>query len=101
MESDVAFHLLNDLVDMTIEDGHGAKTLEIAQSLLTVAGSPTPLGINRPKRDMGKKDNGRAGGPALQIIFQPFELLASENTKSAFLDIHDVDQSDEMDSLLV
>src|SRR6266481_9265281 len=101
MERDVAFHLLNDLVDMTIEDAHGTKTLEVSQSLLAVVGPPTPLGINRPKRDMGKKDDGRAVGAALQIIFQPFQLVVSENAKSAFFDIHDVNQPHEMHALLV
>src|SRR5258705_10551086 len=50
---------------------------------------------------MGKKDDGRAAGVALQIIFQPFQLLVSENAKSAFFDIQDINQPDEMHSLLV
>src|SRR3954463_4909017 len=34
MESDVALNLLNDLMDVAVEHGHGAKTFEITKRLL-------------------------------------------------------------------
>src|SRR6266702_684192 len=101
MKGNVAFHLLNNLMDVAIEDRYRTKALEIPQSLLAVLGSPTPFRINRPKRDMGKKDDRCAGGAAFQILFQPLQLLLSQNTQAAFFDIHDIDEPDEMHALLV
>ncbi len=101
MERDVAFYFLNDLVDVAVEHCHRAEVLKVAQGLRAVLGTPAPLGKDCPKRDMGKQDDRRAGGTGLKIIFQPFQLLSPENAQAAFLDVHDIDQADEMHAFLI
>ena len=56
MKRDVAFHLLHDLMDMPVQDGDRAETLQISERLLAVVGAPTPFGIDRPERDVRKYD---------------------------------------------
>src|ERR1700694_1409802 len=48
VEGDVALDLLHHLVDVAVEDSHGAKTLEVIQRAGAVLGAPAPGRVNRP-----------------------------------------------------
>src|SRR4029453_3431137 len=63
--------------------------------------SPAPLGIDCPERDMREDNNRRAGSEILHIGFEPFKLIVSELSETAGLEIQDVDQSNEMDTVFV
>src|SRR4029077_3529214 len=52
MKRDVAFYLLQDLMNVAIEHRDGSEALEIGESLSAVFSSPTPLWIDRPQRYM-------------------------------------------------
>ncbi len=96
VEGDVAFHFLHDLVDMAVEHGHRAEALEIRQRLGPVVGAPAPIRIDGPQRNVGEHDDRRRRGAALQVVFEPFELLGAEIAQAAGLEIDDVDEADEM-----
>src|SRR5882672_12322071 len=87
---DVAFHFLNDLVDVAIEHRHRAEPLEITQSLLAVLGSPAPLRKNGPKGDVCEQHDRRAAGAAFQIVFKPFQLFLAKHAEAAFFDVHHI-----------
>src|SRR5664279_3274113 len=50
VEGDVALDLLHHLVDVAVQDGHGAKTFEVIQRTAAVFGAPAPLRIDGPQR---------------------------------------------------
>ena len=101
MECDVTFDFLDDLVNVAVEDCHRTESLEVAQCLRAVLSSPAPLGKDCPKRNMCEQDDRRAAGASLQIVLQPFQLVVAEHSQAAFLDVHDVDQADEMHAFLI
>src|SRR5205823_3378486 len=101
MERYVTFYFLKHLVDVTVKHCHGAKALQVSKRSLAVACAPAPLRINRPERDMREDDNRRAGSEILHVGLEPFELLVSELTQTAGLKIQNVDQSNEMDAVLI
>src|ERR1700678_1061081 len=86
---------------MTVEHGDGTKLLHIRQSLLAVIGSPSPIGIDGPKRNVCKKNNGSTGGAPVEIVLKPLELLVTERSHSSRLQIGDIHQADEMHSLVI
>jgi hypothetical protein len=67
VEGDGAFHLLHGLVNVSVQDRHGAEALQIGERLCAVVCTPTSLWINGPQRDVGKDNHGRAGGERLQV----------------------------------
>jgi hypothetical protein len=69
VERDIAFHLLHDLVNVSVQHGNGSKPLEIAERLLAVLGSPAPFRIDGPQRDVCENDDGAAGGLCLEVCF--------------------------------
>ena len=87
-------------MDVTIEHGHRAEALQITERAAGILGSPAPLRINCPHRQMGEDDD--AGRTAGDILFQPFELVVTQSREpSRFepgLKIEDVDQPDKMDA---
>ena len=101
MEGHVAFHFLHDLVDVSIQNGDGAKAFQIAERLGAILGAPTPVGIDAPERYMCKDNDGGAPGKMLYIILQPLKLLGAEGTETASLEIHDVDQGDEVHAFFI
>src|SRR5215470_5198280 len=101
MEGRVAFDLLHDLVDVTVEHRHRAEALEVVEGARGVFGSPAPGGIDRPQRNVGEHDDGRRRGAAVEVVLQPFELLVAEIAQSAGLEIDDVDQTDEVHAVRV
>src|ERR1700688_3752596 len=67
VESHVAFDLLHNLMNVTVEHGDRAESAQLAHELIRITRTPTPRLIDRPQRHMGKDDDGRAGGTSLQI----------------------------------
>src|ERR1700722_15389748 len=101
MEGDVAFHLLHDLVNVSVQHGDGTEFFEICESLGAVFGAPTPVRIYGPQWDVRKDHDWRAGFEVLYVIFEPLELIVSQRAKSAGFQIHHVHQADEVHALLV
>ena len=96
VEGDVAFDLLHHLVDVAVEHGHRAEALEIRQRLGAIVGAPAPIRIDRPQRDVGEDDDRSRRRTALQVVFEPFELIGAEIAEAAGLEIDDVDEADEV-----
>src|SRR5512135_476124 len=86
---------------MAVEHGDRAEALQAVERFAAVARSPAPLRIDRPERDMGEDDDGRAGGEPAHVVLEPGELVRTEAGEAAGLEIHDVDQRDEVDALAV
>src|SRR5665213_4119836 len=101
MERDVAFHLLHDWMDVPVQHGDRTETLQIPESLLAVVGAPSPVGINRPERNMCEHDDRRTAFQVPYIILQPLELVRAERAKAAGLEVHYVDEADEVRALVV
>src|SRR5437667_1330976 len=59
VEGYVALHLLHHLVDVTVQHGDRAESLEIVQRAGAILGAPAPLRIDRPQRDMGEQHDRR------------------------------------------
>src|SRR5208282_3835925 len=96
VEGDVAFHLLHDLMDMAVEDGHRTEALEVFQDAAAIFRAPAPIRINAPERDVGEDHDGCRSRTALDVGFEPFELLVAEVAESARLEIDDIDEADKM-----
>src|SRR5437868_5727106 len=88
-------------MNVAIQDSDRAEFLQVSESLGAVFGSPAPLGIDRPQRNVCEDHDWCAGFEVLNVIFQPFELLVTEGSQSASFEVHYVDQADEVNSLLV
>src|SRR3954464_7507628 len=101
MKSYVPFHLLHHLVNMSIEHGHRSKPLQVRQGPLAVVCSPSPVRINRPQRNVREDHDRRAARQPLDVALQPFELLVTERSQSTRLQIHDVHQADEVNTVLI
>src|SRR5580704_18019982 len=101
MEGHVAFYLLHDLVNVSVQHGDGTELLEICESLRAIFGAPTPVRIDRPQRDVRKYHDWRAGLEVLNVIFEPLELVMAERAKSPRFQIHHVDQPNEVHAFLV
>src|SRR6185312_11472988 len=99
MEGDVTFDLLHDLMNVAVEHCHRAKSLEIVERAGAVLGAPSPARIYRPQRDVGEYHDRSGSGTSLEVLFQPFELLAAEIAEAARLQVHDVDQADEVHAI--
>src|SRR3954452_23197800 len=97
----VALHLLHGLMNVPVEHGHRTKALEVRKRLSAIFGSPTPFGIHIPQGNMSKHDDWRALGKMLGIGFQPSQLFCTECAKASGFKVRDVDQADEMHTLLL
>jgi hypothetical protein len=58
VEGNVAFDLLHNLVDVSVEHGYRSEALQIGECLGTVLGARTPLRIDDPQRNVGKDHDG-------------------------------------------
>src|ERR1700677_1597458 len=101
MKGDIAFHLLHDLVNVSVEDGHGTETLEHVERLCSIGSSPAPFRINLPQRHVREYHDGRTGGKGREVLFQPVELVRAEGAQALIGLAKDVDQPDEVNALLV
>src|SRR6516162_7808709 len=61
VEGYIAFHLLHGLVNVAIQNRDRAEPLQIGKGLSAIFGSPSPLRVNCPKRNVRKDDNRGAG----------------------------------------
>src|SRR5205085_5075502 len=61
MEGDVALDLLDNLVYVPVEHGDRPEALHIAQRAACVLGSPAPLLVDRPQRQVGHQHDRRTG----------------------------------------
>src|SRR5712675_667060 len=55
------------------------------QAAKLVLGDPAPFRIDRPQRNMGEYDDRRGFRFSLEIILEPFKLLAAEIAEAAGL----------------
>ncbi len=78
MERDIAFHLLHCLMDVAVEHGHRAESLEVAQSLRAVIRPPAPRGVHTPERNVREHHDRRAAREMLDVALDPVELLGSQ-----------------------
>ena len=101
MERDVPFDFLHGLMDVAIEHGDGAKSLEIGERLGAVVRAPAPVGIHGPERDVSEYHDRRARGEPFHIILQPLQLFGPERAESTCLEVQDVHQADEMHPFLI
>src|SRR3984957_12130517 len=101
VEGKLAFDLLHHLVDVAVEHSDGTELLHVRQGLLTVVGSPAPIWVDGPQRNVREEHNRSTGRAPLQIVFQPLQLLVTERSQAASFQVDDIHQADEMDALLV
>src|ERR1700730_2574031 len=101
MERNVTFDLLHDLVNMAVQHGHRTETFDVRQGLLAVVGSPAPIWIDGPQRNVRKENNRRTGRAALEIVLKPLQLFVSQRTHTSGLQIGDIYQPHEMNALLI
>src|SRR5262245_56119849 len=97
----MSFDLLHHLMNVAVEYRHRTKSPQVRQRALAVVGAPAPLGIHGPERNVCEHDDGRAAREPLDVILEPFELFVAERAKAAGFEIHNVDQSDEVHSVLI
>src|SRR6266851_5234590 len=57
--------------------------------------APAPLGVDGPERDVREHDDRRAAFQALDVFFEPFDLLVAQAPETASLQIDDVDEANE------
>ena len=101
MESDVAFHFLHHLMNMAIEHGQRAKSLEKLERTGRILRAPAPIGRDCPQRNMGEDDDRRRSWLALEIVCEPSELFIAERAHAARFQISDIDEADEMRAAIV
>src|SRR5271169_713547 len=101
MKRNVSLYLLHGLMNVPVENGHGAKLLQVRESLRTVLSAPSPFRIYGPERNMREDDNRRAGLQMLYIFFQPLELLLPQRAQAAGFQVHHVDQPHEVHAFLL
>src|SRR5204862_3595852 len=86
---------------MTVQYCHRAELLQVRQRLSAIFRAPTPLRIDGPKRNVCEYHDGRAVLQLFHVVFQPFELLVAQRSEPTGFQIHDVDQPDEVRTLLI
>src|SRR6266852_3136660 len=75
--------------------------LDVRQSLFAVVGSPAPLGIDGPQRNMCEEHNRSAGRTALEIALKPLQLFVTERPHASSFQIGDIYETNEMHSLVI
>src|SRR3984893_8371998 len=86
---------------MAVQHGHRTEPLDVRQRLFTIVGSPAPIWIDGPQRNVGKEHYGGAGRAILEIVLQPLQLLVTKRSQASGFQIQDIHQTDEMDTLLI
>ena len=79
VECDVAFHLLYDLMNMTIEHlVQRTESLATVYNACSASSVPQPQSfVDRPQRDMSEDDDRRGGGVTIIVLGEPGELLGA------------------------
>src|SRR5439155_26343627 len=88
-------------LNVPVEHSHGPKALQISQRALAIACGPAPLRIDRPEWNVRKDNNRRGRSEIFHVSFKPLELIVSELTQAAGLEIQDIDQYNKMDTVFV
>src|SRR5262245_50226849 len=88
-------------MDVAVEHADGTETLEQPECLLAVVGAPAPLRIHRPERDVGKDHYRCTRGKPVHVALEPVKLLRPQAAESACLQVHHVDQPDEVHSAVI
>jgi hypothetical protein len=101
VERHVALHLLHDLVDVAVEDGHRAEPLEISERLRSVLGDPAPLRIDRPQRNVREDHDRGAARERRQVPLEPLELIRAQAAELARLEVEHVDEPHEVHPAVV
>src|SRR4051794_30960140 len=101
VKRDVSLHLLHRLVDVAVQYRHRSESPEISERLLGIVSAPSPLRINRPKRNVREHYDGCAGRQWFEIFLQPVQLIRTNDAQPAFADTHDVNESDEVNPFSV
>src|SRR5690242_14025157 len=100
MKRHVSLDLLHRLVDMPIEHSHRTEFLQIRKCLRAIVCSPAPLRIDRPEWNVRKHNYWGAVLQVFYIVFQPLKLVVAQRSESACLQIHHIDQPDEVHTVL-
>ena len=74
-------------MDVTIQDSHRAKALQVSKSALAIACSPSPIADKPPQRDVREHDYGSIRAKAFDIVFEPFQLIVAELTQAPGLKV--------------
>src|SRR5215475_9098366 len=86
-------------MDVPVQHGDRPEALQAVKRFAAVARAPTPLRIDRPERDMGEDDDGRARSQPAHVGLEPGDLVRTEAGQAACLEVHDIDEGDEVDAL--
>src|SRR5262249_31741217 len=70
--------------------------MQQSHELVRITRAPAPLFVDGPQRHVSKHDDGCAGGAALQVLFDPGQLLLAQRAEPARLELQHIDQSNEM-----
>src|SRR6266436_6131470 len=98
VEGDVAFDLLQHLMDMAVKHGYGTEPLQAIERLGAVSRAPAPGRIDGPERDMREHDDGRAGRDSANVVLDPGELVLTQAGEAAGLEIDDIDERVEVNA---
>src|ERR1035438_3014275 len=101
MKCHIPLHFLHGLMNVAVQYSDGAEVLQVAESLRTILGSPSPLGINGPQRNVREHYYGRAFGEMFNVFFQPLQLLRAQRSEVPCLQAHHIHEADKMHSNLV
>src|SRR5215472_18674490 len=83
-------------MDVAVEHGDRAEPLQKFDGARAIVGAPAPLLIDGPQRNVGEYHDRHLCGFSLEIVREPLELLLAEIAEPAGLEVHDVDETDEM-----
>src|ERR1700731_5099452 len=86
---------------MAVQHSYRTETLDIRQSLFTVVGSPSPIGVDGPQRNVREEHNRSAGRAALEIGLKPLQLFVTERPHASSLQICDIYQTDEVHTSVI
>ena len=89
------------LVNVPVQHRDRAELLEVGQRLRAVFRAPAPLRVHAPQGNVREHDDRRAVLQMLDVVFQPFELLAAERAEAAGLQVQHVHQPDEVHAFRV
>lgn len=101
MNRDVALHFLQDLVNVPVQHRNRTEALEVSKRLRAVIGTPAPLGINRPQRNVYKNKDGSAALQMLHVTFDPVKLFLPERPPSARLQVENIYQPHKVHALVI
>ncbi len=88
-------------MNMAIEYGQRAKSLEKLQRAGRILRAPAPIRRDCPQGNMGEDDDRRRSWLALDIVREPGELFIAERAHAARFQISDIDEADEMRAAIV